>query len=55
MYHPIPPDPELTPNTSSAAINVRHANAQPTLRPVRMLGNAPGIRILIMNPIGERP
>ena len=45
MYQPRPPEPELTPNTSSAAISVRHANAQPTLSPVRMLGKAPGMRI----------
>ena len=42
MNQPSPPDPDETPNTSSAAINVRHANAQPILRPVRMLGNAAG-------------
>ena len=33
------------PNTSSAAISVRQANAQPILSPDRMLGNAAGIRI----------
>ena len=37
----------FTPNTSSDAIRVRHANAQPIFRPVRMLGNAAGIRILL--------
>src|SRR5690606_21856079 len=47
-YQPSPPEPELTPNTSSAAISVRHANAQPILSPVRMLGKAPGIRIRAM-------
>jgi hypothetical protein len=42
--------PELTPKTSSAAISVRQAKAQPILRPVRMLGKAAGIRILVMKP-----
>ena len=45
MNQPSPPDPDDTPNTSSAAIKVRHANAQPTFKPVRMEGNAAGIRI----------
>src|SRR5690606_19275017 len=49
-YQPRPPDPELTPKTSSAAIKVRHANAQPIFNPVRMLGNAPGIRMRQMYP-----
>ena len=35
-YQPRPPEPWLTPNTSSAAISVRQANAQPIFRPVRM-------------------
>ena len=35
-------------SANSAAINVRHANAQPILRPVRMLGKAPGIRMRAM-------
>ncbi len=37
-----PPCPDDTPNTSSAAISVRQANAQPILRPARMAGNAAG-------------
>jgi hypothetical protein len=48
MYQPSPPEPELTPKTSSAAIRVLHANAQPILSPVRMLGNAAGTRIRVM-------
>ena len=46
MNQPRPPEPEETPKTSSAAISVRQANAQPIFSPVRMLGNAAGIRIL---------
>src|SRR5712691_3774405 len=42
MNHPSPPDRELAPNTSSAAISVRQANAQPILSPVRIDGNAAG-------------
>src|SRR3972149_11940319 len=45
MNQPRPPRPEETPGTSSAAINVRHAKAQPTFRPVSSDGNAPGIKI----------
>ena len=45
MYQPSPPYPDDTPNTSSAAISVRQANAQPILRPARMLGNAAGMSI----------
>src|SRR5712692_263495 len=45
MYQPSPPDPWLTPNTNSAAISVRQANAQPIFKPVRMFGKAAGIRI----------
>jgi hypothetical protein len=45
MNQPSPPPPDCTPKISSAAIKVRHANAQPIFRPVRMLGNAAGIRI----------
>ena len=52
MNQPRPPEPDDTPNTSSAAISVRHANAQPILSPVRMLGNAAGMRIL---PTYDRP
>ena len=36
--------PELTPNTSSAAISVRHANAQPISSPARIAGKAAGSR-----------
>src|SRR5215467_13796602 len=43
MYQPGPPLPEATPNTSSAAISVRQAKAQPSLSPVKMEGNAAGI------------
>jgi hypothetical protein len=46
MNQPKPPCPALTPKTSSAAIRVRQANAQPILSPVRMLGKAAGIRSL---------
>src|SRR5262249_47693700 len=45
MYQPRPPEPELTPNTSSAAMSVRQAKAQPILSPVRIEGKAAGIRI----------
>ena len=45
MNQPRPPAPEDTPNTSSAAIRVRQAKAQPTFRPVRMAGKAAGIRM----------
>ena len=47
MNQPRPPEPEETPKTSSAAINVRHANAQPTLNPVRIDGNAAGSKRLV--------
>lgn len=50
MYQPRPPEPELTPNTSSAAISVRQAKAQPTFRPVRIDGNAAGIRMWRTSP-----
>ncbi|VUF16156.1 hypothetical protein MTDSW087_05913 [Methylobacterium dankookense] len=46
MNQPSPPEPEDTPKTSSAAISVRQAKAQPTFRPVRIDGKAAGIRIL---------
>ena len=45
MYQPSPPLPDETPNTSSAAIRVRQAKAQPIFSPVRIDGNAAGIRI----------
>src|SRR6185437_12431703 len=45
MYQPMPPERDETPNTSSAATNVRQAKAQPILRPARIEGNAAGIRI----------
>jgi len=45
MNQPSPPCPDDTPNTSSAAIRVRHANAQPIFNPVRIDPNAAGIRI----------
>src|SRR4051812_34865711 len=44
-YHPRPPEPWLTPKTSSAAIKVRQAKAQPIFNPVKMCGNAAGTRI----------
>ena len=47
MYQPKPPEPELAPKTNSAAINVRQAKAQPIFIPVKMLGNAPGIKIFV--------
>src|SRR6185312_16749515 len=37
-----PPERDDTPNTSSAAISVRHAKAQPIFSPVRIDGNAAG-------------
>src|SRR5204863_9749025 len=55
MYQPSPPLPEDTPNTSSAAISVRQAKAQPILRPVRMDGKAAGIRILVTRVMPRRP
>jgi hypothetical protein len=55
MYQPKPPDPDETPNTSSAAINVRHAKAQPILRPARMLGKAAGSKILLTSEIPLSP
>src|SRR5262249_42237730 len=45
MYQPRPPCPDETPNTSSAAISVRQAKAQPIFRPVRIEPNAAGMRI----------
>ena len=45
MNQPSPPCPEETPNTSSAAISVRHAKAQPIFRPVRIEPNAAGMRM----------
>src|SRR5262249_21735041 len=45
MYQPKPPEPWLTPKTSSAAISVLQAKAQPIFSRVRMLGRAAGIRI----------
>ncbi|MNG17575.1 hypothetical protein D3C84_1015700 [compost metagenome] len=45
MYHPNPPLPLVAPNTSSAAINVRQANAQPIFSPARIDGSAAGIRM----------
>src|SRR3954452_11276819 len=38
MYQPSPPLPEETPKTSSAAMRVRQAKAQPIFKPVRMEG-----------------
>ena len=35
MNQPRPPEPELTPKTSSAAIKVRHAKAQATFKPLK--------------------
>src|SRR6185437_4202063 len=55
MNHPSPPEPELTPKTSSAAIKVRQAKAQPILRPVRIDGKAAGIRIRMTNRMPVRP
>src|SRR5471030_63632 len=45
MYQPRPPLPDEAPNTSSAAIKVRQANAQPIFRPARIDGSAAGIRM----------
>jgi len=45
MNQPRPPCPDDTPNTSSAAISVRQANAHPIFRPVRIEPKAAGIRI----------
>ncbi len=39
-------DRDETPKTSSAAISVRQAKAQPILSPARIEGNAAGIRII---------
>src|SRR5205085_12354989 len=55
MYQPRPPCPDDTPNTSSAAISVRQAKAQPILRPVRIDGKAAGIRILVTSVMPRRP
>src|SRR5262249_33772923 len=55
MNQPSPPERELAPNTSSAAISVRQANAQPILRPVRIDGNAAGTSRNITNDIPLRP
>jgi len=44
MNQPKPPERELAPNTSSAAIKVRQAKAQPILSPVRIDGKAAGTR-----------
>ena len=48
MNQPRPPEPDDTPNTSCAAINVREAKAQPIFIPVSIDGNAAGIRIVII-------
>jgi hypothetical protein len=40
-----PPLADEAPNTSSAAIKVRQANAQPIFSPARIDGSAAGIRI----------
>lgn len=45
MYQPSPPLPLLAPNTSSAAISVRQAKAQPIFSPARIDGSAAGTRI----------
>lgn len=45
MYQPRPPLPDEPPNTSSAAIKVRQAKAQPTFNPDRIAGKADGTRI----------
>ncbi|MNH19719.1 hypothetical protein D3C79_794650 [compost metagenome] len=45
MYQPSPPLPLLAPNTNSAAISVRQANAQPIFSPDRIDGSAAGTRI----------
>ena len=45
MYQPRPPCPEVVPKTSSAAIRVRQANAQPIFKPETMDGKAPGTRM----------
>src|SRR4029077_4463279 len=45
MSQPRPPERDDTPTTSSAAISVRQAKAQPIFRPARIEGNAAGIRI----------
>ena len=42
MNQPSPPERDETPNTSSAAISVRQAKAQPIFSPVRIDGNAAG-------------
>ena len=42
MNQPSPPERDDTPNTSSAAISVRQAKAQPIFSPVRIDGNAAG-------------
>src|SRR5215475_7517916 len=55
MNQPSPPERELAPNTSSAAISVRQPNAQPILRPVRIDGNAAGTSRNITNEIPLRP
>src|SRR6202040_1085645 len=55
MNQPSPPDRELAPNTSSAAISVRHANAQPILRPGRIDGNAAGTSSSITKEMPLRP
>ena len=49
MNQPSPPEPEVAPKTSSAAIWVRQAQAQPILRPARIDGKAAGIRIFATN------
>src|SRR5437660_12033377 len=43
MNQPRPPCPDDTPNTSSAAISVRQANAQPIFKPVRLQPKAAGM------------
>jgi hypothetical protein len=45
MYHPRPPERDETPKTSSAAMRVRQAKAQPIFSPARIAGKAAGIRI----------
>src|SRR5574340_713701 len=55
MNHPRPPEAELTPNTSSAAISVRHENAQPILKPVRMEQNAAGMSMDVTYPNPRSP
>ena len=49
MNQPSPPDREETPKTSSAAMSVRYANAQPIFAPARIAGSAAGMRMCTTN------